>query len=129
MDTTTAPREITQLLAAWREGDGSALGRLTPLVYGELRRLATRYLAGEKAGHILQPSALVNKAFLRLLEWKPDEWKSRAQFFGVSANLMRRFLVQYAREEGAAKRGAGRLRVSLGGGWRCGGNRCRGYRG
>lgn len=113
MHTTATPREITQLLAAWRGGDSNALTRLTPLVYDELRRLATRYLAGEKAGHILQPSALVNEAFLRLLEWKPDEWKSRAQFFGVSANLMRRILVQYAREQGAMKRGAGQLRVSL----------------
>jgi RNA polymerase sigma-70 factor (ECF subfamily) len=105
--------DITQILTAWRQGDPSALTHLTPLVYGELHALAANYLARERPGHILQPSALVNEAFLRLMEWQPSEWQSRAHFFGVSATLMRRILVQTAREAQTAKRGHGALRVSL----------------
>lgn len=104
---------ITQILTAWRQGDPSALSNLTPLVYGELHALAANYLARERPGHILQPSALVNEAFLRLMEWQPSEWQSRAHFFGVSATLMRRILVHSAREAQTAKRGHGALRVSL----------------
>ena len=105
--------EITQLLAAWREGDHEALSKLTPHVYAELRRVARVYLAAEKPDHILQPTALVNEAFVRLLEWQPRQWQNRAQFFGVSATLMRRILVQFARERAAAKRGGQNVRVSL----------------
>ncbi len=105
--------EITRMLSAWRDGDSEALASLTPLVYGELHKLARAYLAGERPGHILQPSALVNEAFIRLMEWKPDQWQNRSHFFGVSAALMRRILVQSAREQGALKRGGGALRVSL----------------
>ena len=113
MDLPT-PSEITRMLAAWREGDAEALDRLTPLVYGELHGIAQAYLAGERPGHILQPSALVNEAFLRLLQWQPDQWKNRAHFFGVSATLMRRILVHSAREQKTLKRGGGAgLRVSL----------------
>jgi len=112
MDSPT-PSEITRMLFAWREGDPDALARLTPLVYGELHGLAQAYLAGERPGHILQPSALVNEAFVRLLEWQPDQWQNRAHFFGVSATLMRRILVQSAREQNTLKRGEGALRVSL----------------
>ena len=101
------------MLSAWRNGDPEALASLTPLVYGELHNLAKAYLAGERPGHILQPSALVNEAFIRLMEWKPDQWQNRSHFFGVSAALMRRILVQSAREQGALKRGGGALRVSL----------------
>lgn len=112
MEPAVSP-EITQLLAAWREGDSDAFARLTPHVYPELRRVARAYLAGEKAGHVLQPTALVNEAFLRLMKWQPDNWQNRAQFFGVSATLMRRILVETARERTAAKRGGQALRVSL----------------
>lgn len=106
---------ITRLLADWRSGDSDALEQLTPLVFAELRRLARRYISGEAAGHVLQPTALVNEAFLRLLEWQPDQWKDRAHFFGVSANLMRRVLVQYARDSDTQKRGGNAIRVSLAG--------------
>ncbi len=105
--------EITQILAAWHDGDSNALERLTPHVYAELYRLARIHLAGEKAGHLLQPTALVNEAFVRLMEWQPDKWQNRAHFFGVSATLMRRILVQFAREQAAAKRGGAGVRVSL----------------
>jgi len=110
---SSAPSEITRMLTAWREGDGEALARLTPLVYGELHGLAQAYLSGERPGHILQPSALVNEAFVRLLEWQPDQWQNRAHFFGVSATLMRRILVRSAREQNTLVRGEGALRVSL----------------
>ena len=106
---------ITRLLADWRSGDADALEELTPLVFAELRRLAQHYISGEAAGHVLQPTALVNEAFLRLLEWQPDQWKDRAHFFGVSANLMRRVLVQYARESDTQKRGGKAIRVSVAG--------------
>lgn len=107
------PSDITRILTAWRQGDPDALSSLTPLVYGELYALARNYLSRERPGHILQPSALVNEAFLRLIEWQPEKWQDRAHFFGVSATLMRRILVQSAREAQAAKRGNGALRVSL----------------
>lgn len=112
MDSSPQPG-ITQLLTAWRNGDEQALQDLTPLVYAELRRLAQHYVSGEGPGHILQPTALVNEAFLRLMEWQPDQWQNRAHFFGVSARLMRHVLVQCAREQGAAKRGGGAIQVSF----------------
>lgn len=104
---------ITQLLSLWREGDQRALEELTPLVYAELRRLAQHYVSGEKRGHILQPTALVNEAFLRLMEWQPDQWQNRAHFFGVSAGMMRRILVQLAREGATTKRGGQAIQVSF----------------
>jgi len=107
------PFEITRMLTAWRDGDPDALDRLTPLVYGELHSLAQIYLAGERPGHILQPSALVNEAFVRLLEWQPEQWQNRAHFFGVSAKIMRRILVKAARDHQALKRGGGAIQVSL----------------
>lgn len=109
----SVPPNITQLLTAWREGDPDALAQLTPLVYGELHRLARAYLSAERSGHVLQPTALVNEAFVRLLQWQPDGWQNRAHFFGASATLMRRILVQFARERQAAKRGGNGLQVSL----------------
>jgi RNA polymerase sigma-70 factor, ECF subfamily len=112
MESAGSP-DITQMLAAWRDGDPEALARLTPHVYAELHRVARVHLAGERAGHILQPSALVNEAFVRLMEWQPDKWANREQFFGISAILMRRILVEAARERGAAKRGGQALHVSL----------------
>lgn len=106
--------EITQMLAAWREGDPAALSELAPQVYDELRRLASGCLAREKGGHILQPTALVNEAFLRMMDWRPaQQWLNREHFFGVSATLMRRILVQFARERQAAKRGGHAIQVSL----------------
>ncbi|HEX9005058.1 MAG TPA: sigma-70 family RNA polymerase sigma factor [Blastocatellia bacterium] len=108
------PPTITQLLVAWNQGDQSALEQLTPLVYRELHRLAHDYLKGERQGHILQTTALVNEAFVRLLDWKQVEWQDRSHFFGVSATLMRHILVQFAREQQASKRGGGQaIQVSL----------------
>jgi len=107
------PQNITQLLVAWNQGDQEALAQLTPLVYRELHRLAHGYLASERRGHVLQTTALVNEAFLRLIDWQQVEWQSRAHFFGVSATLMRHILVQFAREQQAAKRGGDRIQVSL----------------
>ena len=91
------PQEVTQLLIAWKNGDAAALDQLVPLVQAELHRLARLYMAKERAGHPLQPTALVNEAYIRLIEWQNVEWKNRAHFFGVSAQLMRRILVDLAR--------------------------------
>ncbi len=90
--------EVTQLLVAWNKGDQLALEQLIPLVQAELHRLARRYMGNERAGHPLQPTALVNEAYMRLIDWKNVEWKNRAHFFGVSAQLMRRILVDFARQ-------------------------------
>jgi RNA polymerase sigma-70 factor (ECF subfamily) len=90
--------EVTQLLVAWNGGDGAALEQLIPMVHAELYRLARRYMGQERAGHPLQPTALVNEAYMRLIDWKNVEWKNRAHFFGVSAQLMRRILVDFARQ-------------------------------
>lgn len=112
--TPPAPSTITQLLAAWNQGDQSALEQLTPLVYRELHRLAHGYLAGERQGHVLQTTALVNEAFVRLIDWQQVEWQDRAHFFGVAATLMRHILVQFAREQQTAKRGGGQaIHVTL----------------
>ncbi|HWC76098.1 MAG TPA: sigma-70 family RNA polymerase sigma factor [Blastocatellia bacterium] len=89
---------VTQLLIAWNGGDQTALEQLVPLVHAELHRLARKYMGRERAGHVLQPSALVNEAYIRLIDWKNVEWKNRAHFFGVSAQLMRRILVDFARQ-------------------------------
>jgi RNA polymerase sigma factor (TIGR02999 family) len=112
MESSTPPN-ITQLLVAWNQGDQDALAQLTPLVYRELHRLAHGYLAGERRGHVLQTTALVNEAFVRLIDWQQVEWQNRAHFFGVSATLMRHILVQFAREQQAAKRGGQAIQVSL----------------
>ena len=95
---TLSSKQITQLLQAWRAGDESALKHLVPLVKTELRRLARGYMANERAGHVLQTTALVNEAYLRLIDWNKVDWQSRAHFFGVSARLMRNILVDYARQ-------------------------------
>ena len=110
---THSPKEITQLLVAWGDGDQAALDELTPLVHEELRRLAHRYMGGERTGHTLQTTALVNEAYVRLIDWKNVRWQSRAHFFGVSAQLMRRILVDFARSRGYQKRGGAALAVSL----------------
>jgi len=99
------PEGITQLLVDWGEGDRAALEKLMPLVYSELRRLASNYLRRERVGHTLQPTALVNEAYLKLIDQRNAKWQNRAQFFGISAQLMRRILVDHARQRQAAKRG------------------------
>jgi RNA polymerase sigma factor (TIGR02999 family) len=105
--------EVTQLLQAWSEGDEPALERLIPLVHKELHRLARRYMAGESPGHALQTTALVNEAYLRLVDVKKVSWQNRAHFFGVSAQLMRRILVDLARSRRALKRGGNAHALSL----------------
>jgi RNA polymerase sigma factor (TIGR02999 family) len=99
--------DLTRLLQAWSDGDQGALESLTPLVYRELYRLAARYMGQERDGHTLQATALVNEAYLRLIDWKSVQWQNRAHFFAVSAQLMRRVLVDYARSRHYAKRGGG----------------------
>ncbi len=110
---STSPQEITQLLRAWNDGDAAALERLTPLVYQELRRLAHRHLARERQDHSLQTSALVNEAYLRLVDAKQVNWQNRAHFFGVSARLMRQILVDFARQRDSQKRGGAVSLVEL----------------
>jgi len=108
-----APQDVTTLLLAWNEGDEDALGQLMPLVYAELRRLARHYMRGERPGHTLQTTALVNEAYLRLVDARRVRWQNRAHFFAVSARLIRRILVDFARERGYKKRGGGVRHVSL----------------
>jgi RNA polymerase sigma-70 factor, ECF subfamily len=95
--TEASPQEVTKLLAAWSDGDEAALEQLVPIIHAELRRLAKHYLRRERPGHTLQTSALVNEAYLRLINWKTARFESRAHFFGVSAQLMRHILVDFAR--------------------------------
>jgi|SRR5688572_17753899 len=104
---------VTQLLIAWNSGRSEALEDLLPLVYGELRRLAARYLHREPADHTLQPTALVNEAYLRLVDQRQVKWQNRAHFYGIAAKIMRRILVDSARARKTDKRGAGWERVSL----------------
>ena len=108
-----APGRITQLLLKWSEGESSAREELMPLVYAELRTLAAKYLRRERVNHTLQPTALVNEAYLRLIDQRKVEWQNRAQFFGLAARLMRNILVDHARSHQAAKRGGQQLSVSL----------------
>lgn len=105
--------EVTQLLVAWGQGDQAARDLLIPLVYQELRRLAHRYMTGERPEHTLQTTALVNEAYLRLVDCRRVRWQNRAHFFAVSAGLMRRILVDYARSRNYQKRGAGAHPISL----------------
>ena len=106
-------QNITHLLKEWSDGDERALDRLTPLVYEELRQQAARYLRRERAGHTLQTTALINEAYLRLIDAKDVHWQSRAHFFAIAANLMRRVLVDHARRRDAEKRGGAQLRLTL----------------
>jgi RNA polymerase sigma-70 factor (ECF subfamily) len=105
--------QVTALLIAWRDGDRSALDRLVPMVDGELRRIAKKRLSHERADHTLQPTALVNEAYLRLMGLTHFDWRNRAQFFAIAARLMRRVLVDAARERRAAKRGGDAVRVTF----------------
>jgi RNA polymerase sigma factor (TIGR02999 family) len=105
--------DVTQLLSKWSKGDQSALERLMPLVYGELRRLAGAYLRRERPNHTLQSTALVHEAFMRLMNQQDVEWQSRAHFYGIAAQMIRRILVDYARAQHAEKRGAGAIRLEF----------------
>src|SRR5437867_3180665 len=107
------PEDITELLLAWSNGDKRALDKLIPKVYAELHQLANKYLRRERSAHTLQATALVNEAYLRLVDWKNVNWQNRAHFFGVTAQLMRNILVDHARKHLAAKRGGGAYKVSL----------------
>ena len=104
--------DVSQLLRAWSDGDQNALERLTPIVYQELHRLARHYMKRERPGHSLQTTALVNEAYMRLVDYKRMQWQNRAHFFAVSAQLMRRILVEHARRHNL-KRGGGVQHVSL----------------
>jgi RNA polymerase sigma factor (TIGR02999 family) len=105
--------EVTRLLQAWADGDALALEALWPLVYDDVRRLARRQMAGERGDHTLQGTALVNEAFIRLAGQRVFEWQSREQFLSLASQIMRRVLVDYARQRGAQRRGDGARRVSL----------------
>jgi len=106
-DGPAPPGEVTGLLAAWSAGDRAALDRLVPLVERELHALARRRLRGERPGHTLQATALVNEAYLRLVDQRQAQWHSRGQFFAIAARLMRRILIDHARRHAYAKRGGG----------------------
>lgn len=109
----TEPSDVTGLLLAWSNGDQAALEQLMPLVYAELRRMARRYMRHEDSGHTLQTSALINEAYLRLLDAQTVRWQNRAHFFAVSAQAMRRILVDFARARRNVKRGGGVRPISL----------------
>lgn len=111
---TRSPKEITRLLVAWGDGDRSALEELAPLVHAELHRLAHHYMGRERHGHTLQTSALVNEAYVRLIDWKEVRWQNRAHFFGIAAEIMRRIMIDHARKRQQLKRGgADAVRVTL----------------
>ena len=105
--------DVTQLLVSWSAGNPAALEELMPLVYSELHRLAAAYLRRERADHTLQSTALVHEAFLKLVNQRDVEWRNRAHFYGIAAQMIRRILVDYARAHGADKRGAGAEKLSL----------------
>jgi len=111
---TLSSQQITDLLQAWSDGDQAALERLMPLVYDELHRLAKRYMRRERSGHTLQTTALINEAYLRLIERSHTRWENRAHFFAISAQLMRQILVDFARTRRSRKRGGEEFQVSLG---------------
>jgi RNA polymerase sigma factor (TIGR02999 family) len=110
----SSPTQITELLVNWANGDQSALDTLMPVVYAELHRLAHHYMKRERPGHTIQTSALVNEAYLKLIDQRKTRWQNRTQFFAISAQLMRRILVDHARSHGYVKRGGGARKVSLG---------------
>ena len=108
-----SPHEVTQLLVAWSEGDQAALDKLIPLVDAELHRLAKRYMGHERPGHMLQTTALVNEAYVRLIDWQAVSWQNRAHFYGVCAQMMRRILVDFARRRPRLKQEGEARHVSL----------------
>jgi RNA polymerase sigma factor (TIGR02999 family) len=105
--------DLTQLLVEWRTGNRDALDQLMPLVYRELQTLASRYLSRERAGHTLQATALVNEAYLKLIDQRNVQWQNRAHFLGIAARLMRRILIDHARRRGRAKRGSAATHITL----------------
>ncbi|HLV86862.1 MAG TPA: sigma-70 family RNA polymerase sigma factor [Candidatus Sulfotelmatobacter sp.] len=109
----TSNHEVTLLLKAWTAGDEQALEKLTPLVYRQLHQIAQRYMGGERSGHTLQTTALVNEAYLRLVDCGQVNWQDRAHFFAISANLMRRILIDFARSRGYLKRGGAAIHIPL----------------
>lgn len=111
--TIPSTQEVTEMLVAWSNGDESAFEKLVPLVHDELHRLAHRYMNQERPGHLLQTTALVNEAYLRLVDSSRVRWQNRAHFFAVSAQLMRRILVDFARSRNYLKRGGNAIQVSL----------------
>jgi RNA polymerase sigma factor (TIGR02999 family) len=113
MEAALTPKGVTQLLIAWGKDDESALAEMPQVVYEELRRLAGYYMSRERSDHTLQPTALVHEAYLRLIDQRHVDWKNRAQFFGLAAKMMRRVLVNHARDRAAAKRGGDAQKVSL----------------
>ena len=110
---TTGSQQITGLLLAWGQGDEAALEALMPLVYDELRKVAARHMRGQRTGHTLQTTALVNEAYIRLIDASQVKWQNRAHFFAVAAHFMRRILVDFARSRNYQKRGGGAQAVSL----------------
>jgi RNA polymerase sigma factor (TIGR02999 family) len=108
-----SPGDVTALLGDWSRGNRTALDQLLPLVYAELRRVAARQLRNERADHTLQPTALIHEVYIRLVDQRQVDWQNRAHFFGVSAQVMRRILVDHARRHGASKRGEGVRCVSI----------------
>ena len=110
---STPPAGITQLLLAWGHGDEAALNRMIPLVHRELQQIARRCMGGERGGHSLQPTALVNEAYLRLVDVQQMNWQNRAHFLAMAARLMRRILVDHARSKGYAKRGGGAAKITF----------------
>ena len=104
---------VTELLHAWSDGHPAAIDKLIPLIYDEIRRIAEHYLRRERPNHTLQPTALVHEAYLRLVDQKQTGWKNRAYFFGAAAQIMRRILVDHARQHRAAKRGGAERMVTL----------------
>jgi RNA polymerase sigma-70 factor (ECF subfamily) len=110
---TALPNEVTQLLIDWSNGDQAALDELIPLVHAELRRLARHYMAQENSAHTLQTSALINEAYIRLIDQQHMPWQNRAHFFGVAAQVMRHILIDHARKHCYAKRGGGARKVPL----------------
>lgn len=109
----SADHQVTDMLVAWGTGDAGALARLTPLVYAELRKIAGAYMARERAGHSLQPTALINEAFVRLVDIRQSSWQSRTQFYSLAAQIMRRILVDIARSKRSRKRGGHGTRITL----------------
>lgn len=112
MSDASSPN-VTKLLVAWGQGDQQAFNSLMPQVQEELHRIAAHYMAAERPGHDLQATALINEAYLRLVDWKDIQWADRAHFFGMAANMMRRVLVDHARRRDRAKRGGEAIHVSL----------------
>jgi RNA polymerase sigma factor (TIGR02999 family) len=106
-------QEVTHLLLAWGNGDQAALDKLMPLVYDDLRRLAKRYMRGQRAGHTLQTTALVNEAYLRLIDSNRVNWHDRTHFFAISAGLIRRVLIDFARAKNSLKRGGDHIKITL----------------